>query len=123
MTPAPKPVDQLVRESLEALTVTIERGGQMEPATLKLLLATLQAMAPLAESKRAEHARLAEMRRRRGNLISADDARREEQAARARLQELRVKFPKLSKSKAKTLIARELGVKVGRITRYLATES
>jgi hypothetical protein len=121
---AAKPVDQLVRESLEALARATEHGAVMPPEAVQLLMATLEAVAPLAARKAAQDAGLAKARSSATARRAIPDGVRRHQSARvrARMQELRAKFPKISKAAARRIIAGELKAPVGRVTKYLAAE-
>jgi hypothetical protein len=119
-----KPVDQLVRESLEALTAAYQRGDPLPPADVALLLAALQAVAPLAARKAAQDAGLAKGRSSASasRAIPEEVRRRESARAGARVKELRAKFPNISQAAARRIIAKELKRPLGRITKYLAVE-
>jgi hypothetical protein len=121
-----KPVDQLLRESIEALTAAYQRGDPLPPAEVPLLLAALQAFAPLVARTAAQAEGWARARQKRIDKIRIPDEVRLEQSAfsRRRLAELRAGRPKLSKKAACRVIASELGphVPLGRVTKYLAGE-
>jgi hypothetical protein len=126
MHAALNPVDQLVRESLEALTAAYQRGDPLPPADVALLLAAMQAVAPLVARTAAQAEGWARARQNRIDKIRIPDEVRLEQSAfsRRRLAELRAERPKLSKKAACRVIASELGrfVAIGRVTKYLAGE-